>query len=328
MRLGHYHPNLRHSTSVSRAISIAVAFTSICHPHFPSAPSRHAQHGQQRATLLDWRRCPRQGEDGAGKLPSCAVRSRLANAVIQIRARRLAKLGTSTPAAPKPEETKASEADSSTPSRPPIPRTQSDAAADSSRPKINITPAAAGSSSNPFTKLGVKEGSSKLEPEGSTGSPRPSRKRLASEIDDGVSAERPPQRNTSSQLESDEDYANRILSHIFHITVNPHVMTDGQSHRLAFLPSLNEELNESNEPLKLSVGNLDQALMEALNAWPLEKPLMQYLLPCWKRALKSATQAKTTRGPRHEVHEEAKRLTMSSCLFALTMPDLYGCVCC
>ncbi|KAH6885763.1 ubiquitin elongating factor core-domain-containing protein [Thelonectria olida] len=244
----------------------------------------------------------------------------------QIRARRLAKLGTSTPASSKSEENKPTEPESSTPSRAPTPKTQAVPAADSSRPKINITSAASSSSSsNPFTKLGVKESSSKSEPSSSTGSFRSSRKRLASEIDDGVSADRPPQRTTNNiRPESDEDYANRVLSHIFHITVNPHVMTDGHSHRLTFVANLNEELNESDELLKLSVANLDQAIMEALNLWPEDKPLMQYLLPCWKRAVKAAAVAKTTEGARHEVHEEAKRLAMSSCLFSLTMPDLYG----
>lgn len=101
-------------------------------------------------------------------------------------------------------------------------------------------------------------------------------------------------------------------------------MTDNHSHRLVFLPNLNEELNDSGESLKLSVNTLDQAIMEALNAWPQNKPLMQYLLPCWKRAVKTGTATKLTEGPRYEVHEEAKRLCMSSCLFALTMPDLYG----
>ncbi|KAK7423890.1 Ubiquitin conjugation factor E4 [Neonectria punicea] len=236
-----------------------------------------------------------------------------------IRARRLAKLGTSTP---KSEETKTSEPESSSPSRASTPKPQTTPAAESSRPKINIT-SAAGSSPNPFAKLGVKD-NGKSEPSSSTGSFRPSRKRLASEIDDAVSADRPPQRTNNAQPESDEDYANRNLSHIFRVSVDPHHMTDSHGHRLVFLPGLNEELNDSGEPLKLSVNSLDQAIMEALSVWPHNKPLMQYLLPCWKRAVKAATTTKLTEGPRFEVHEEAKRLCMSSCLFALTMPDLYG----
>ncbi|KAJ3473430.1 hypothetical protein NLG97_g10312 [Lecanicillium saksenae] len=50
---------------------------------------------------------------------------------------------------------------------------------------------------------------------------------------------------------------------------------------------------------------------------------MGYLLPCWKRAVKLA-QTKTVSTTRQQLHEEARRLCMSNCLFALTMPDLYG----
>lgn len=132
----------------------------------------------------------------------------------------------------------------------------------------------------------------------------------------------PPRR--SAAPESDEDYANRVLSQIFRVTVDPHHMSDAHGHRLAFLPSLNEELNESGEPLKISVGNLDQAIIEAAGSWPIDKPLMNYLLPCWKRAVKAASTAKVAPGPKTEVHEESKRLCMSNCLFSLTMPDLYG----
>ncbi|KAI5458136.1 ubiquitin elongating factor core-domain-containing protein [Mariannaea sp. PMI_226] len=244
-----------------------------------------------------------------------------------IRARRLAKLGTSTPSTSRSDDKTTPETESSNRSRAPAPSSQA-TSADSSRPKINITPAPSSSSQpNPASKLGDKTSSRKSESSDSAGSFRVSRKRLASEIDDADSADRTPQRSTTTstpQPESDEDYANRTLSHVFHITVNPHIMTDSHGHRLTFLPTLNEELNDADEPLKLSVGNLDQAIMEALGVWPEEKPLMQYLLPCWKRAVKTAHTAKATKGPRHEVHEEAKRLAMSSALFSFIMPDLYG----
>lgn len=100
-------------------------------------------------------------------------------------------------------------------------------------------------------------------------------------------------------------------------------MSNAHGVRLTFLPNLNEELNESGEALRLSTATLDQAIIEACSAWPDDKPLMSYLLPCWKRAVKQATQ-KTSSTTRQQLHEEAKRLSMSNCLFALTMPDLYG----
>lgn len=115
-----------------------------------------------------------------------------------------------------------------------------------------------------------------------------------------------------------------MLSQIFRVTVNPHNMSTTGGQRLAFLPNLNEELNESGEALKLTTANLDQAILEAAGNWPHDKPLMDYLLPCWKRAVKAASSSKATSGPRFELHEEAKRLCISNCLFSLTLPDLYG----
>ncbi|KAL6877836.1 ubiquitin elongating factor core domain-containing protein [Trichoderma longibrachiatum] len=234
----------------------------------------------------------------------------------QIRARRLAKLGK--PATPKPVESKPAEAASSTSS--PAPE-----ADEANKTKINITPAAASPAPNPFEQLGV--GSSRpaeaASPTGTTF--RIARKRSASQVDDVLSAPPPPRKPTPAQVESDEDYADRVLSQIFRITADPHRMTSNQgSHRLTFLPNLNQELVDSGEPLKLTVNNLDQAIIEACSSWPHDKPLMQYLLPCWKRAVKAAAGNKQTSGVRFELHEESKRLCMSNCLFAVTMPVLYG----
>jgi ubiquitin conjugation factor E4 B len=101
-------------------------------------------------------------------------------------------------------------------------------------------------------------------------------------------------------------------------------MSTPTGHRLTFLPTLNEEMNEEGEPLKLTTSNLDQAIMEAAGLWPHEKPLLDYLLPCWKRAVKAASSSKSPTGPRLDVHEEAKRLALSNCLFSFTLPDLFG----
>ncbi|KAM0261933.1 hypothetical protein ACHAQJ_001936 [Trichoderma viride] len=239
----------------------------------------------------------------------------------QIRARRLAKLGN--PAASKPAESTPAEAGSSTSPAPPqsgSPAPEADT--ETKKTKINITPAAQ-PTSNPFAQLGVRS-STPADPVGSTGTFRVARKRSASEVDDVLSAP-PPRKATPVQAESDEDYIDRVLSQIFRITVDPHRMTSNQgSHRLTFLLGLNQELNDSGEPLKLSLNNLDQAIIEACSSWSSDKPLMHYLLPCWKRAVKAAAANKQTSGPRFELHEESKRLCMSNCLFAVTMPVLYG----
>ncbi|GFP58427.1 ubiquitin conjugation factor E4 [Trichoderma asperellum] len=170
----------------------------------------------------------------------------------QIRARRLAKLGNPTP--PKPAESTPAEAGSSSSPAPPQSGSPApEAETETKKTKINITPAAQ-PTSNPFAQLGVRS-SKPTDPEGSTGTFRVARKRSASQVDDVLSA--PPSRKaTPVQPESDEDYADRILSQIFRITVDPHRMTSNQgSHRLTFLPNLNQELNDSGEPLKLREPN-------------------------------------------------------------------------
>lgn len=168
------------------------------------------------------------------------------------------------------------------------------------------------------------------EQSGSTGSSRPTRKRSAADVDEGGPARKTttpqPQQQAQqpTQPESDEDYAHRTFTQVFRVTVDPHHMSNQQGQRLVFLPNLNQELNESSEPLKLSTTVLDQAIIEACSNWNMAKPLLEYLLPCWKRAVKAATAAKNPTPAREEIHEEAKRLCMSNCLFALTMPALYG----
>jgi ubiquitin conjugation factor E4 B len=235
----------------------------------------------------------------------------------EIRARRLAKLG-GPPAASsssKPAESK-TPAESPEPSSSSTPKPQP-AEAEVPRASINITPASSDKPAQAAPKSSTS-GPSAAPP----GSLRNPRKRSASD-NDGVPPA-PAHRAEPPKPESDEDYANRVLSSVFRITVNPHQGPSYQGYRPTFLPNLNQELNDAGEPLKLSVSTLDQAIIEACTAQPHDKPLFGYLLPCWKRAVKSATSAKITAGPRFEVHEEAKRLCMSNCLFALSVPDLYG----
>ncbi|TQV91651.1 ubiquitin conjugation factor E4 [Cordyceps javanica] len=247
----------------------------------------------------------------------------------QIRARRLAKLG-----APKPQPDNGStsgNASNQAASKPTT--TENTSGVADSKTKINITSAAAAaperSAPNPFKALGLNKQSDAKGSAGSSGiatSPASPRKRSLQEIDGGLSASNaaPPRKQTVPQtVETDEQYENRILTNIFRLSVDPHHMSTPQGARLNFLPGLNGELNQSGDALRLSTATLDQAIIEACGSWPEEKPLLNYLLPCWKRAVKQAAQ-KTSSTTRQQVHEEAKRLCMSNCLFAITMPDLYG----
>ncbi|KAG5982217.1 hypothetical protein E4U43_006468, partial [Claviceps pusilla] len=216
---------------------------------------------------------------------------------------------------PSSTASSSSSSSSSTPSKTPQTTASADPPAVQPRTKINVTPAPtpAPSSQNPFKQLGVQI---KSDP---TGSPRSSRKRLAAEVDDGPAAfavqkttPQPPQPPQQPRQESDQDFEHRILSQIFRISVDPHHMSDLQGQRFVFLPHLNQELNDSGEPLKLSIGNLDQAIIESCSNWEASSPLFDYLLPCWKRAAKTASTVKNASPRRQEVIEEAKRLCMSN----------------
>lgn len=239
---------------------------------------------------------------------------------LQIRARRLAMLGS---AAPRQDENKSPSAEPSKPS--------SSSSTPKPQPSEAETPKPSSTSStpNPFSQLGVRSnGSSADQPKSTSGTlPRHPRKRPVTDVDEaGGSGAPPAQRKPNPQAaESDEDYVNRVITQIFRVTANPHAMVNSAGHKLKLLPDMNEEMNqEGRTSLKFTIEDLDQVIMEAgRNCWPRNTPLIEYMLPCWKRAAKAAQQSKATEGPRRDVLEEAKRLSLSYCLFAFTLPDLF-----
>jgi ubiquitin conjugation factor E4 B len=135
----------------------------------------------------------------------------------------------------------------------------------------------------------------------------------------------PPARRhaPTPKVESIEDYTDNMLGHIFRVTVDSSRATDSHGHRLVFLPNLSQDLQESGEPLKLTVDILDTAIVEAASLAPAGKPVMEFLLPCWKRVTK-AIKVLRSPGPEKEgVLKEARRICFSNCIFALTMPELF-----
>jgi len=146
-------------------------------------------------------------------------------------------------------------------------------------------------------------------------------KRRASEVD-GLAATTPPRKQTPRE-ESFEDYSDRILSTIFRVSVDPNKTADGHGHKLIFLSNLSQELADEGAPLKLSVERIEQAIVEGASSIPHNRPLFDYLLPCWKRVNRAL---KLLRGPAPEKEamlKEARRLCFSNCIFALTMPELF-----
>ncbi|KAG8164062.1 hypothetical protein KVR01_005980 [Diaporthe batatas] len=225
----------------------------------------------------------------------------------QIRRRRLEKLG-STNAPPASNEDGSQASQSAASSNPPAPSSSAEATEEPGvkRTKINIT-AASGSQSpaaaNPFTQLGV----------GSKGASSPS----------PASSMPPAKRNAP---ESIEDWSDKIIGQIFRVTLDESRQTDLHGRRLTFLPGLTSELQEQNPngPLRLLSENVEQAILEAASSYPQEKPLMDYMLACWKRVVQTKKSLRSPTAEKEAVIQEVKRLCMSYAIFAVTLPDLFS----
>lgn len=235
-----------------------------------------------------------------------------------IRLRRLAKLGgpsgSGTPAAGSPS-TETPPTSTTAEAKTVTNEAQKSSSVDN-RPKINISPApaehpqSAGSASSSRSGIATNSTDSRA-------------KRRASDIDGPSATAPPPRKHTPAAPETIDDYADRMLSAIFRVSVDGSRTTDSHGHKLTFLPNLSGDLAEEGLPLKLLVGRLEEAIMEAATAFPHDRPLFDYLLPCWKRVVRTL---KLFRGPAPEKEallKEARRLCFSNCIFALTVPELF-----
>jgi ubiquitin conjugation factor E4 B len=247
----------------------------------------------------------------------------------QIRRRRLAKLGgpsgsstpaTASPSTETPPGTTTPGPSSSKPAESKTPANEANKPTPiTDRPKVNKSPAPAAGTPPTGTSTTTNEADSRA-------------KRRASDID-GPSAIAPPRKtntpasSATSTTESIEDYADRVLSNIFRVSVDNSRTVDSHGHKLTFLPGLSSELaEEDGGSLKLSIGRLEEAIMEAATAVPRDRPVFEYLLGCWKRVIRTL---KTLRGSamlqeKEALLREARRLCFSNCIFALTMPELFG----
>lgn len=242
----------------------------------------------------------------------------------QIRRRRLAKLGgpsgPGTPAGGSPRtETPPGPGQSSsgTANDKVTPKEAEKPAPVNTQPKINISPTLAS------TTTPQSAGSSSSSRPGSTNNHGLRTKRHASDVD-GPSASAPPKKQVApAAQETIDDYADRILSTIFRFTVDPSRTTSANGQKLTFLPNLSADLADEGAPLKLSVDRLEEAIMEAATAIPHDRPLFDYLLPCWKRVVKTIKVLRNPALEKEALLKEARRLCFSNCIFALTVPELF-----
>ncbi|KAL3468330.1 ubiquitin elongating factor core-domain-containing protein [Aspergillus heterothallicus] len=216
----------------------------------------------------------------------------------KIRSKRLAKLSN-----PSPSAQSGSGEQSSTASTPPETSQQ--------QPSRSNTPL---SSSRQGQQEGSEEKRIKITPSTSTPSlPQPSITPVSNT---------PPPAKAEDTLEAFED---RTLSAVFKLTLNEDRQRDIHGQRLTFLPGLRSELQDQDRSLRIEASILDQALLEAASSQPEGKPL-DYLLPCWKRITRLHKGFRRARDddPKFQAICEARRLCMSYCIFALTLPEMFG----
>lgn len=132
-------------------------------------------------------------------------------------------------------------------------------------------------------------------------------------------------RPSSRPGESLEEWEDRVLGGIFRLTLDPHTTEDSHGHHLEYVRSVREDLEEQGGPVRLSTGVLDQAILEAASKVGKNTPL-DYLLECWKRVSRQfrSFRGEKVQDPKYDIIKEGRRLCMSYCIFAVTMPDMFG----
>lgn len=189
----------------------------------------------------------------------------------------------------------------------------------SSTPKpTNASPAPA----KPPTPLGLRPGMSGTPPANAPKDGANTNKRRVPSDAETAGTRKPPSRKQNVLPPvSLEDFSDSVLTDVLRATVDPAKVSE----HIVFLPELSQGLKDSNDPLKLSLDNIDSAIMEAATAWPRQKSLLSYFLPCWSRAqAQKRSPPRDTNEEKMHVLSEAKRLCISNGLFAVTVPDLFG----
>ena len=151
----------------------------------------------------------------------------------------------------------------------------------------------------------------------SSGTVTPQKRDLAGNTDSVPSSSR-----TAETIEQFED---RTLKNIFRLSLEAEKISDIHGHKLHYLAGLRQELEDESEEVRLSTDLLEQAILEAASNLGKATPL-DYLFACWKRVSRLNRGFKE-RGPENKkwvIVQEARRLCMSWCIFAITTPELFG----
>jgi ubiquitin conjugation factor E4 B len=122
-----------------------------------------------------------------------------------------------------------------------------------------------------------------------------------------------------------ENWQDKMLRQVFRVTLKPEEVRDVHGHHLIHLASTRDDLEEQSAPLQLNVEVVEAAITEAASKAPGGKPF-KYLLASFKRVSRAIRQTKYTgaEDQRHSILAETRRLCMSYCVFAITMPEMFG----
>ena len=129
-------------------------------------------------------------------------------------------------------------------------------------------------------------------------------------------------RPTSRPDEPLDMWTDKTLRMIFRLSLDPERTEDIHKHRLHLLLGIRQELQDEGKPIQLSTELLEQAIMEAGSDLGKMTPL-DYLMGCWKRLVRSG-KAMKDKPDRLEVLQEARRLCISWCIFAITTPEIFN----
>ena len=193
---------------------------------------------------------------------------------------------------------------------------------DQTKPKINITSSSSASplQQNPFSQLGIEKVNG--EPPRANVAPPTGRPLTPLKRERPLSSSG---RSNSRAGETPEQWQDRILGNLFRLSLDSDHQIDGHGNRIHYLEATRNELEEQHEPLRLNTGLLDQVILEAASNLDKDTAPLDYLLGCWKRISRQykALRKFGENDPKFAVIKEARRLCMSYCVFAITMPEMF-----
>ncbi|KAF2742484.1 hypothetical protein M011DRAFT_412649 [Sporormia fimetaria CBS 119925] len=120
-----------------------------------------------------------------------------------------------------------------------------------------------------------------------------------------------------------EAWADQTIGGIFRITLDPNNTRDAHGRKLVFVEGVRKDLEEEEKPLRFTTDILDTAILEAASNRAVGRPL-EYLLACWKRVSVLFRGMHNKQDPKYAIAKEARRLCFNYCIFAATMPDMFG----